>query len=355
MIIIALIIIACLKGNARELLRNIPGPVIDSSQDLEIAQGSTLTLRGSGFINNYPIVHKVTAIKLKGKRVTKIQLPVLTANANYLHLAIPQGMELGDYDLKVKIKTKLLESKVVNLPSMLKLRPAPLPAPKLEYSVITDSTELNNLIPYSSNALLAINGDLQIGINQISQSYTRDGFQSIRSPMTNFYYLPEPDMESQLKIDSESPIKSFAIEKLENKLIDVSNITNSEIEELSKSFYLKSKTNPRYLEYSVKLSPVFFEKVHAFEEEFAVIKNRSSSDFILKSCILADSIQNRYKFADKDLVLAKQSFTITQNLGLNNTSPDALKLLCPNESQSLTLIDEFKYEKIDADGFGIKI
>ncbi len=360
LIILGLIIVACLKSNAAK--KTIPAPILDFNQNFEISQGSVLTLKGTGFITNYPEVHKVSLIDFTKKKPKQIAVEVITANTNNLKILIPENINLGDYDLNLKLASKLLKSKTISPIDKLRVRPKPAPAVRLDYEVISNHQELDSVLANSYEQGLelskAVNGDLQSGINFLYQIYYRDGFESVKSPYTKFYFLPETEFESELKVSSENPLASFAVEKNNyfiNPEIDVSDITSTEIFELSKHFFLKSQTNPRYLEHIIKLQAVFIDKVHALEDEFAIFKNRSSKDFPLKGCTLSDSIQVRYRFLDKDFIAAHNGLTLTNNLGLNNTGTDLLRLQCPGENNTVTIIDEFKYEKIDADGFAIRL
>lgn len=360
LIIIGLIIVACLKSNAAK--KNIPAPILNTDQNFELSQGSILTLSGTGFITNYPEAHKVFITDFTKKKPKQTFLEVITANTNNLKILIPENINLGDYDLSLKLASKLLKSKTISPFEKLKIRPKAAPAVQLDYVVISNDQELDSVLANSYEQGLeltkAVNGNLQSGINFLYQIYYRDGFESAKSPYTKFYFLPETEFENELKVSSENPLTSFAVEKnsyLTNPEVDVSDITNTEIFELSKHFFLKSQTNPRYLEHIIKLQAVFIDRVHALEDEFAIFKNRSSKDFPLKGCTLSDSIQVRYRFLDKDSITAHNGLTLTNNLGLNNTGSDLLRLQCPGESNSATILDEFKYEKIDADGFAIRL
>ncbi len=360
-----LIIVACLKSNAAKLSnlrKNIPAPILNPEQNFELSQGSILTLSGTGFIANYPEAHKVFITDFTKKRPKQTSLEVITANTNNLKILIPENINLGDYDLNLKLASQLLKSKTISPIEKLRIRPKSAPAVELDYVVISNHQELDSILSNSYEQGLeltkAVNGDLQSGINFLYQIYYRDGFESAKSPYTKFYFLPETEFENELKVNSENPLAAFAIEKnnyLINPEVDVSDITNTEVFELSKHFFLKSQTNPRYLEHIIKLQAVFIDKVHALEDEFAIFKNRSSKDFSLKGCTLSDSIQVRYRFLDKDFIAAHNGLTLTNNLGLNNTGSDLLRLQCPGENNTTTVIDEFKYEKIDADGFAIRL
>jgi len=292
-----------------------------------------------------PSAHKVLLRNDK----QKIKARVLKANGDMLRLQVPAELSYGDFDIYVKIKTRLLKSKRSKSNDKLLLRP-PAPAkPDLNYQTIQHQNEFADIYNNNDGLDYELLDEVKIGENKILSSYYQDGFQSIKSEPSSFYYLPELAIEDQLEINSELPIESFAINKFLDARYNVSQATNTELNELSRHYYLKTPSQERYLEYSIQLSPVFIEQIHVTEPEYALIKNRSSTDFDLSNCNFADSIRDRYQFSN-EIILAKSELRIETNLGLNNTGADQLELKC-NE----TSLDQFVYDKLDEAGFGIKL
>lgn len=334
----------------------IPSPIIYSIIIDKTSPGLIATLNGQGFITNMPEAH----IVYLSKEDSRIKVQALSSSENNLSFQIPAEIEFGDYDISVQIKTRLLKSRISNCPNKLFLRPKAPNNPDLKYNVISKSNEYKNLVTnlvFQGKTLdYALDNDIRIGLNNLRTFYTQNGYESIRSNAASFYYLPEEDFENELEVASELPLKSFAVSKFglsedgNRENFDVSKVTNKEIQDLSKHFYLKTPSREKYLERIIKLNPLFIEKVHATEEEFAVITNRSSSIYQLNGCTLADDIKIRFSFGKKDNITAKSSLTVSQNLGLNNTGSDSLTLSCKD-----IVIDKFSYEKLDANGMAIRI
>ncbi len=334
----------------------IPDPIVNGFDATQISPGNIVAVRGQGFIKGWPEAHQVWLID---SDLNYIRVRVLAATATELQILIPNDIALGDYDLSVKIQTKLLASRKSQAPQPLLIRPVAPASPKLNYDVIAELHEFDELLTETASQghelFYELDDDIKIGINQVRAYYTQDSYRSIKSEPVSFHYLPKSDFENQLNIESESPLKSFAISKsdlLENGSrisYDVSPITQKETEDLSKSFYLHTPLEPRYLERTIKLKPLFIEAIHVLEPEAAIIRNRSNKDLGFSKCSLSDSLKEYFKFTTEK-VLAHSSITINKNLGLNNTTPDSLIFTCNGE-----ILDQFDYDKVDAAGLGIRI
>jgi len=364
--------------------RKIPAPQIEIVQNPENTQDGIVIIEGLGFIKNYPSAHKVflkkvdvdmgseASKKQKGKRKNKLKniykVDVLKVEEDSLTIRIPQEIPYGDYELYIKLKTKFFKSKLNKSPNGILIRPPAPSKPSLSHQVIDSLDELEtiNLAQFFEEHPLKIKlpDQMQIGKNSLQTFYIEDGFESLLSEASGFYFLPQEMMQSELEIESESPLIASAIAHAPvEESIDVSPITNVEIRELSKHFYLTTPRFPRYLEHVITLIPVFIERIHVKKEEFAILTNRSSNDFSLQGCNLSDSIKERHHLEDNEVLAAKSSLQVNANLGLNDTTPDSLSLLCPNQNgtvgetedtENLKLIDKFSYSKVDEDGFGVR-
>ena len=352
--------------------RKIPSPSIKSVKNPILSKGGLLEVEGSGFISNLPNVHKAYLIKKgkKNKKTRKIKLRVIESTANTLTLKLPEELNYNDYDLFIRIRTRLLKSKFEQAGEKILVRPKAPKKPSLNYELIENPKQLELLLNKTLTAdanLLTEELELKIGANQLRTYYIEDGYESIKSEPSNFYYIPNNKFIDPLLINSEKPIDSLAL-SIENDKVNVSKITKEEILELEKNFYLISPSNPRYLENKSILSPVFIESLHVKSPEYLILKNRSSKDFNLDECYLTDSIKSRYSFQETS-IKPKSDLKIESNLGLNDNDPDKLSLYCPEERFSgnldkleadplledgFILIDSFKYESLDEEGFAEK-
>lgn len=343
--IILLVCLLAINTVSAKGFKLIPKPIITTINKTETSPNSIVELRGQGFIKNMPSAHQVILVSSK----EKIKVNVIQSNGDLLRILIPEYINFGDYDIYVKIKTKLLRSKKSKINEKLKLRPIAPTKPQLKYLTIKHQSEFEEILDKEANLYYQTTNDLKIGENQIQSYYYQNGFQSILSDTSPFFYLPEIAVENQLEIKSESPIQSFAIARFLETKYDVSLATSQEQNELSRHYYLKTPSQERYLEYSIELSPVFIDKLHVAEPEYVILQNRSSNDFDLLDCSLSDSIRERYRF-DKQNIKAKSELKLEANLGLNDTSPDYLELKCAEK-----IVDNFSYESIDTGGFGKRL
>lgn len=338
----------------------IPSPSISSIESLFLSRSQTLIINGTGFIKGLNSANQIFLfpkdIKLKKRSFKRnaIRLNVLNVDENALQASIPTNISYGDYDIYLRLKTRLLKSKLSKLNETIFIRPAAPESPELSHSVISNEFDLDSLLKEPDLELEVIGTGLEVGLNKISSYYFEEGFKSLNSEPVTLYYLPKEDIRNELEVESNIPLQSFA---LKNEIIgsedsfkiDVSEVTRNEEKELSKHFFLSTPNNPRYLEHIIRLKPIFIEELHVKADEFVVIQNRSSTDFPLGSCTLSDSIKERFSFTEDEVLTAKSSKKVTANLGLNDTSPDSLSLHCHNE-----LIDQLNYSKIDENGFAIK-
>ncbi len=355
--IILLLILLLSYGSVQARKRHaIPSPIINDLSATQISPSAIVTVQGQGFIKGWPEAHQVWLVD---SDLNNIKVKVVSATATELQLQIPSDIALGDYDLLVKIQTRLLASNKTQATQKLLIRPKAPASPKLNYEAISDLSEFQQLLSETSfqghELFYELDDDIKIGVNQVRAYYKQDTYNSIKSEAVSFHYLPKADFENELNVESESPLKSFAVSKFDvledgSRLsYDVSSITNKETEDLSKRFYLHTPLEPRYLERTIKLKPIFIEAIHVLEPEYAILRNRSNMDLGFTKCGLSDSLKEYFKFSTEK-VLAHSSITINKNLGLNNTTPDSLIFTCNGE-----VLDQFDYDKVDASGLGIRI
>jgi hypothetical protein len=343
-----IIFIAINNTNAKSPTKLIPRPKLETDS-ISLAPNQNFSIQGSGFILNYPQAHKV--FLKQGKK--KYRVAVLSSTATRLDLKTPVRIAYGDYELGLRLRTRLLKSKVTKLTNPLRLRPAAPPRPVFSHSLIKNHQEfaqVNSQLRYKNHDLVFSNENLELGLNEIRTSYYLDGWESLASEPSYIYYLPAEELESSLLLESEDPLKTFAIAPRHDMSFDLSAFTKSRYEDLSKSFYVSTPSDERYLEYRIELKPVYIERIHVTAPEYGVIVNRSTEDFPLEGCSLSDAVRARYFFKPDETLAAKSSITIEANLGLNDTTPDHLSLDCAEEQ-----IDIFKYLKHDVDGYGIRV
>lgn len=381
---------------AKSLRRIIPTPNIDLILDQENTKGGIIKVRGTGFIKNYPDAHKIVIRKIGTENVTKdnliknnlFRLKVVSVNGSELSAQIPPNIEYGDYQLFLRLKTRFLQSELNRADDTVLIRPPAPPKPELSFSVIDSLDQIKDLqIPSTYNGIVLNNivnslksnlGDglenvrennasIVIGRNTVQTFYIEEGFFSLLSEVNYFYYLPAGDFESELQIESESPLLVYALKKIavpnsfinslniqdledenDNK-INVSEPTQYEYKDLTKYFYLVTPKFSRYLQRSITLSPVFIESVHVTGDEFAILTNRSNTVFQLQNCFLSDSTKDRYHFGLNEIITAHSSLRISANLGLNDTGGDSLSLTCGGN-----IVDKLNYTDVDVNGFGIK-
>jgi hypothetical protein len=326
----------------------IPSPSLETDS-INLAPNQSFTINGKGFILNHPKAHQV--FLKQGKR--KHKLEVLASTATQLELRAPARIAYGDYDLVLRLRTRLLRSKASKLTNPLRVRPTAPPKPVFSHAIIKDLQEfeqVNSLLRYKNNDLVFSKDKLELGLNEIRTSYYKDGWESLSSEPSYIYYLPANELESSLVLESENPLKTFVIAPRHDTSFDLSVYTKSHYEDLSKSFFVTTPSDERYLEYIIKLKPIFIERIHVTAPEYGIIVNRSAEDFSLAGCSLSDAVRARYFFAADEILTAKSSMTIEANLGLNDSTPDHLSLDCADEQ-----IDIFKYLRHDTDGYGIRV
>lgn len=392
----------------------IASPQISSIIENKLSQGKIIDIQGSGFIENFPTAHKVFLTekntakqKTKRRKHKKRKLQVLSSAANNLKAKLPSQISYGDYDLYLKLKTRFLRSHIHKSNTPILLRPIEPIKPTLNFKIASSLEEISIIIDNDKSTIknnnaaentdnqsntidkLSINiSGIKVGKNKLNTFYHEDGFDSLMSEAQEFHFLPADKISPQLIIRSEDPISSFievlncdlqdirsqasTIDHLKLNLpsideeqetscpreIDLSQETKTKTNGLSKHFYLETPFNDRYLETIIAIKPIIIEKLHVKSPEHIIIKNRSERDFSLIGCKLADDIRTRYSFDDEinspKSLEANSSIQIDANLGLNDTSPDSMSLLCPSQDQKLQLIDKFSYNKVDEEGFAIK-
>lgn len=308
--------------------RKFPSPQITAIEPTLTSQGSLVSIKGSGFIKNLPQAHKVLA--KQGKK--KIKLNVLSSNASTLIVETPQAINFGDYQIAVKIKTKLLRSKASKAFQQLQIRPKAPAKPSLKFQVIKEQNELEEI--FENTDYLHSYSVLKTGENLVKNYYYQNGFKSIESAASVFYYLPETELEQELELKQESPLDTYAKEVLSDKKYNISKFTKTQKHNLEKSFFVETPHSERYLEYKVQLKPVIISEIHAKEPEAITLLNQGQENFNLKTCKVYDSIKLRHHFEEDLIIKAKESFVLEKNLGINDTG-DEMKLECPGFSTSL--------------------
>ncbi len=396
-LVLSLVILTTLQAHAA-YRREIPAPVINSITTL-IAQGDTLSIKGTGFINNYPQGH---IIYLRNER--KIKLEPFYSNASELKAYIPTNLSYGDYLIGVKLRTKWLESRINSSTEKTKIRPI-APTVNLSNDYVYKNLDELNLPEQDSDGhqlIYQLLNPLSVGANKLSAHYYEDGYLSMPSTELSIMLLPEAAINPELELDgskimvrrklSPSSLELSLPNQIINHepdtgtkvllslsaapiLIDVSNYSHSNNSDFSQEIYLNSPTKPHYLSKKAFKSPIKIQQIHVKSPESVLLYNQSSKIFPLASCGLSDNIMTRHNFFEPSSITAGDPFLYTGDLGLNDTGGDSLSLDCPcshpiliqasatAKEQGFTMpdcvsnkmrLDSFSYESLDAGGYGIK-
>ncbi len=309
--------------------RRFPSPSITEIQPELVSPGEEIIISGSGFIKNFASAHKL--VLKQGKK--KFKLQILSSNANSLTALAPGDLSFGDYELAIKIKTRLLKSRLARAKQRLRIRPKAPAAPQLKFQIIKEPEEIDKIF-VENNEFEHHFTDLKLGINSVSNYYTQDGFQSKTSEPSYFYYLPESEISPELELTQEDPISSFAKKISGDEKFDISSHTLEEKNQLEKSFFVKTPNDAKYLEHRVKLTPIIISEIHAKEPESITLLNQSLQSFDLINCKVYDSLKQRHIFEEELIVEAGESFQLSKNLGINDDGDD-MKLECSSFSTSL--------------------
>lgn len=330
------------------------------------SQGSTLTVHGNGFILNYPQAHRLL-LKSKDSK-EKLKLKAKTAIQHSLEFELPEGIDYGDYDLFLKLKTRYLKSKAVAHSSPLLLRPAAPVKPVLEPLLVKDDSQILERLKTKNKFLLELKTPLELGANPVRSFYYEDGFKSILSEPSYLFYLPPDDLESELILEDD---RAFVLTKEDAQLIDVSDLLSYEEDGAFRTYFLDYKDGQKYLSKTIFESPIKFTKIHVKNPEAVYLYNHSSKEFPLAGCTLSDSTMTRYTSFEQRKIAAGSPFLVEAALGLNDSGGDKLSLACPCDHQIFSSaasviggrlpvcengerdIFSASYSELDADGYAI--
>ena len=328
---VLMLFVLALPGSA---IRRLPPPKIVLSQ-LQASPAQELLLQGSGFLNNRPAEHRVYiwADHLEAKR----RLSVIAANSDVLTVLLPKKLAYGSYHLAVRLQSKYLRSKTVVYHDLLEVLPA---APRVEltgFRVLSNQSELYSILANDSfhGYKLFANDNLGLGLNHLKFFYWKDGLRSLDSQPVMVYYLPRELMNSELELQGSHV---SVVTKNGTQKFDLTDFVELDINGLERHYYIKTPSNGRYLETIIRLSPVYISVITITGDESVTLTNRSTEVFPLANCYLKDDLRSRYVFATGDLINPSQSLTVNQNLGLNDTGPDSMSLVCNN-----SLVDKYSY------------
>ena len=332
-LVLSLIIFTALGAHAA-YRREIPAPVINSITSL-MAQGDTLSIKGTGFINNYPQGH---IIYLRNEH--KIKLEPIYSNATELKANIPSNISYGDYQIAVKLKTKWLESRITSSTEKAKVRPIAAQVTLTNDYVYKNLDELDLPAQDSDGHQLIYQllNPLSVGVNKLSAHYYDEGYLSMPSSELSVMLLPEAAINPELELDgtrimvrrklSPSSLELSLPSQIINTepdtgdnvrlslstapmLIDVSDYSHSTNGDYSQEIYLDSPTKPRYLSKKAFKSPIKIQQIHVKSPESVLLYNQSSKIFPLASCGLSDNIMTRHNFFEPSSIAAGDPFLYT--------------------------------------------
>ena len=316
-------------------LRRIPSPVLTETRARFLSRDSKITLNGTGFIKGFNNAHKVYL--KKGKK--RFKLRTISSTQESIELEIPENIKYGDYDLYIYLKTRFFKSKKRKYAKLIRIRPQAPEKAELKYQAITDLSELEDL----SDLRLELSNELKLGENQVKAYSIEDGFESLRTQAMTIYYLPQKQLEKELEIISQKPLTSQA-KSLDAQIIDTSKITKSHELNLTRSFFIETPHQARYLEAQIQLNPIYIAKAHVKNPEYLILKNRSQESFSLAACHIEDALKTRFEFTS-EVLAAQAEFKLEANLGLNDTG-DEIKLYCAGE-----LLEKLRFDALDGQGF----
>ncbi len=380
--------------------RRIPAPQITSSTEI-LAPGDKLSIRGSGFINNYPQGH---IIYLKNDRGLIYKLVAQYSNATELITTVPDSIPYGDYQIGLILKTRYLKSQTATSLEPSKLRPRATSIAVPSFSVFKNLNELDNILSSEDNngheLIYAFDNDLLVGVNKLRAYYYDASYLSIASPAIDIVLILENLIANKLELNgSQTLVRRINHQDLElelpskiyrdinntqlksarllnrDSLIDVSAYTHKTNGDYSEELYLSTPSSPKYLSVKAFSSPVKISQIHVKSPESALLYNQSSRIFPLAGCSLSDNVTTRHNFFEPSSIAAGDPFLYTGDLGLNDTGGDSLSLDClcshpllveaakaalneafimPSCSSNKMRLDNFSYETLDASGFGLR-
>lgn len=341
-----LLISSLILSAAVAKFRQIPAPIINTTNENLIAPNSELIIQGSGFIEDFSAANKTIIKKRNSKK--KIELKTIASSKDTITVLVPDSTELGDYDLFIYLKTKFFKSKIQRLKDFVKIRPKAPEKPKLKFQIIKNQSELLELIDQNQGQELILNleQELKLGKNIVRCFYYEEGFKSLMSEAVEIYYLNQNEVKPKLAIHSERPLESYA-ETMDLNQFDVTPITQKAESGLRRTYHLQTPSDNFYLATEITLSPLYIKEAHVKTPEYLVIKNRDSNTYDLSNCRIEDAVAKRYSFVPQEQLEAQSERKIEGNLSLNDTG-DSIKIICNEE-----IIEEIEYTKTTADGFAI--
>jgi hypothetical protein len=358
-----------------------------------MARGETMTLKGTGLIQNLDTAYKFRLIAVADASLLPINLEILSVDAEEVNVLIPEDIPYGDYKVEFQLKSRYLKTPKLLLADILKIRPKAVTDFSLKADVLLKAENLTALLSgaKANDFKLILNSNdvdeevdsmleqadslsldanlsrealkqkvigriLKLGLNT-AQVYTlEDGFKSLLTTSVNFYYLPLDVFQQELFV-SLNPFSVVMKQNFTNKSFDVSSVIKKEQQGLTTTYYLKAFEKPYYLSRSIEASALGIEKMRVIGDEFAVIKNLGINSFKLRKCRLADSLRIRFEFTQDIELLPEAAVSVNGDLGLNNTGTDFLSLSCEIDQGTglkYVLLDQFSYSKTNEEGFAVR-
>ena len=121
--------------------------------------------------------------------------------------------------------------------------------------------------------------------------------------------------------------------------------------------YLKTYFKRETFKTNIDIQKFSILELKVFEDEYAVIKNNRSEFLSLSKCSLADTVKLRYTFPDEIFLAPQSAIKVEANLGLNNSSPDKLQIICEygELEPEFVIEDVFSYDRVTTDGIAVKL
>ncbi|MEB3315417.1 MAG: hypothetical protein VKK32_04330 [Candidatus Melainabacteria bacterium] len=358
-----------------------------------MARGETMTLKGTGLIQNLDTAYKIRLMAVADTSLLPIDLEVLSVEAEEVNVLIPEDISYGDYKIEFQLKSRYLKTPKLLLANILKIRPQAVTDFSLKADVLLKAENLTALLSgtRANDFKLILNsndvdeevdsmleqGDslsldanlsrealkqkiigriLKLGLNSAQVYTVEDGFKSLLTTSVNFYYLPLDVFQQELFI-SLNPFSVVMKQNFTNKSFDVTSVIKKEQQGLTTTYYLKAFEKPYYLSRSIEASALGIEKMRVIGDEFAVIKNLGINSFKLRKCRLADLVKTRFEFTQDIELVPEAAIIVNGDLGLNNTGTDFLSLSCEIDQGTglkYVLIDQFSYSKTNEEGFAVR-
>jgi hypothetical protein len=88
-----------------------------------MARGETMTLKGTGLIQNLDTAYKFRLIAVADASLLPINLEILSVDAEEVNVLIPEDIPYGDYKVEFQLKSRYLKTPKLLLADILKIRP----------------------------------------------------------------------------------------------------------------------------------------------------------------------------------------------------------------------------------------